>query len=241
MFEIAMPKAVLASLIALSLIGSVVGMSRIANQLPNTGYANAPAFNTTIAMEPLQDFVHAVENGQSRAVVGIYVPGVLAMPVNQQPDGDAGFVTREPGKVTQFGLANQFGTVGILAHNDLAGAEFPQIQMNQYAIVVYGDGRLEYYEISDVQKYQALSPTSTFSEFVNLDGSQEHLSASQLFNRVYSPGGRLVLQTCIDAFGDASWGRVFIIAEPATSQVLSVVQQTSFLLQFASFGLASNN
>ena len=136
-------------------------------------------------------------------------------------------------------MAEMYGTVGILAHNDLAGAQFYDVQMSQYAIIVYGDGSLEYYVISGVEKYQALSPTSTFSDFINLDGSNEQLSAGALFNRIYAPGNRLVLQTCMEAQGDASWGRMFLIAEPATSQVLSVVQQTSFLLQFASFGMAT--
>lgn len=193
--------------------------------------------NTTL---PLQDFVSSVTNGQADHVVGVYVPGVLALPVGQQPKGNAGYVTREKDKATQFSMARKYGTVGILAHNDLAGEQFSGIQMDNYAIIVYGDGRIEYYVIEAVQKYQALSPTSTFSDFVNLDGSNEKLTASQLFNRVYGPGGRLVFQTCLAGEGDPSWGRMFIIARPATSQVLSVVKQTSFLLDFASFGLASN-
>jgi hypothetical protein len=187
----------------------------------------------------LADFVHSISNGNPNQLVGVYVPGVMSMPVGQQPAGNAGYVTRENNQVTQFGLANQYNTVGILAHNDLAGALFSEIQTNQYAILVYGDGHLEYYVVNEIQMYQALSPTSTFSDFINLDGSQEHLSAGDLFNRVYAPGERLVFQTCIAAQGDPSWGRMFITATPATSQVLSVVEQTSRLLEFASFGLVA--
>jgi len=231
------PKLLLVPLLAATLIGSFIGMSRI-NPLPSTGAFPATVVTGTDTLPSLQDFVSSLKNGQKNTVVGIYVPGVLALPVNQQPKGNAGFVTRQPDQVTQFGLAWQYGTVGILAHNDLAGAEFPAIKLNQYAMVIYGDGHEDFYLISEVQKYQALSPTSTFSDFINLDGSRERLTAGQLFTRVYAPGNRLVLQTCIDSFGNASWGRMFIIAEPATSQVLSVIQQTSFLLDFASFGMA---
>ena len=240
--SIPMPKFLLTLLIVPILLGSLLGMPAQAKTIPMTALATSfnvftPQAHPTTLIS-LEDFVQSVENGQSNQVVGIYVPDVLALPVGQQPQGNAGYVTRQPNQVTQFNMASQYGTVGILAHNDLAGSIFPQIHLNQYAIVVYGDGRLDYYLISEVQKYQALTPTSTFSDFVNLDGSNERLSAGQLFNRVYGPGSRLVFQTCIDAYGDASWGRMFIIAKPATQQVLSVVQQTSFLLEFASFGLA---
>lgn len=237
-----MQKILLALLLILPIIGTLSGGSLLIPQTAtlnpavelNTGFAERQSAGTL----SLQEFVRSVANGDRNSVVGIYVPGVLALPVGQQPQGDAGFVTREPNKTTQFNLASQYGTVGILAHNDLAGAQFSGISKNQYAIVVYGDGRLEYYVVRDIQKYQALTPTSTFSDFVNLANNNEHLSAGELFNRIYGGGKQLVFQTCIAAYGDASWGRMFIIATPATRQVQSVFEQTSRLFEFASFGLA---
>jgi hypothetical protein len=239
MVSTTIPKPVLAILLVIALLGSSLGIAHFAKYVPTTGTAQSHSLKGNVNLTPLQDFVQSVENGQRGQVVGIYVPGVLALPVIQQPANNAGFVSRQPNTATQFDLAEDYGTVGILAHNDLAGAQFTGILPDEYAIVVYGDGRLDYYLISEIQKYQALSPTSTFSDFVNLNGSNERLSASDLFTRIYGPGERLVFQTCIEAQGDASWGRMFIIAEPATSQVISMVQQTSFLLEFASFGLAA--
>lgn len=231
-----------ASLLILTLIGTLIGGSLT---IPVTAFANpwttTPDF-TVINSEvgqSLPDFIQSNYTGDSNVLVGVYIPGVLALPIGQQPANNAGFVTRESDQVTQFALASNFGTIGLLAHNDLAGAQFSDISIDQYAILVYGDGRLEYYTINEVQKYQALSPTSTYSDFINLDNSNDRLSASDLFNRVYGSGGRLVLQTCIAGNGDPSWGRMFIVATPATSQVLSVVEQTSRLLEFASFGLVA--
>lgn len=247
-----MLKLVNITITIISLLGSFMGSMQNSNIVPNTSLTKEYTVDVTrpfivnekndpnsTTVLPLQDFVQSVTNGDRNTVVGIYVPGVLALPVGQQPSGNAGFVTREPDKVTQFSQAGQYGTVGILAHNDLAGAQFSNIQMNGYAIVVYGDGRQEYYMINAIEKYQALSPTSTYSDFINMDGSNQRLSAGQLFSHIYGKGERLVFQTCILANGDPSWGRLFIIATPATSQVLSVVKQTSFLLNFASFGLAA--
>jgi hypothetical protein len=236
-----LPKILLASILALALAGTgiFIGMAE-KTSLPQTGYIPV-AYEGTDTVPPLDDFVRSVKNGQKNTIVGIYVPGVLALPVGQQPKDNAGYVTRNPDQVTQFNLAGRYGTIGILAHNDLAGAEFSDIQLNTYVVIIYGDGREEQYQVKQFQKYQALSPTSTFSDFINLDGSDERLTAAKLFTRVYGPGERLVLQTCIDAYGDASWGRLFIIAEPisiAEPEVASV-QQPSFWLKFPTFGIAS--
>jgi len=232
-------KILLAPFILIILFSSFVGISKYMKPVPTTGYYQTPTLNGVIESDSLEEFISSVKNGNGSQIAGIFVPGVIALPVGQQPSNNAGFVTRNQGEVTQFSTAQQYGTVGILAHNDLAGAEFYNIKLDEYAIVVYGDGHLEYYVIREIQKYQALSPTSAHSEFVNLANTQEQLSAGSLFSRIYGPGDRLVFQTCIEARGDASWGRMFIIAEPATSQVQSVIQQTSFLFQFASFGLAA--
>jgi hypothetical protein len=237
-----MLKIISASALIFTLIGTLSGGFL---KIPVTAIASpwtlAPDFTLTTAETGLDlpDFIQTVITGDPNTLVGVYVPGVLALPVGQQPSGNAGFVTREAKKVTQFGMANQFGTIGLLAHNDLAGAQFTGVGIDQYAILVYGDGHVEYYTIDEIQKYQALSPTSPYSDFINLDSSNERLTASQLFNRVYAPGNRLVMQTCIDGQGNPSWGRMFIIARPATTQVLSVVEQTTRLLEFASFGLVA--
>jgi hypothetical protein len=212
--------------------------------IPSTAALN-PAFEHTFrpkvaASSPpvsLQNFINSVMNGNSKTVVGVYVPGILALPVGQQPRNNAGYVTRDPNQTTQFNMAWQYGTVGILAHNDLAGIQFTGIRMNQYAIVVYGDGHVEYYVVREFQRYQALSPTSTFSDFIDLDQSKAKLTAGDLFNRIYSPGERLVFQTCITGEGDPSWGRMFIIATPVNRQVKTVVEHTTRLLELTSFGM----
>lgn len=235
-----MQKTLLAILLTLTLIGGYMKTNEMINNIPSTGPSMTATLNGTNTSTTLKDFVQSVSNGQRDEVTGIFVPGVLAMPVGQQPKGNAGYVTREPEKVTQFGMAAQYGTVGILAHNDLAGAEFSDVKKSQYAIVVYGDGQLDYYVINEIQKYQALSPASTFSDFVNLDNNRETLSASEVFSRIYGPGDRLVFQTCIAANGDPSWGRMFIIAKPANQEVFSILKQTSFVFNFANFGMAAH-
>ncbi len=75
---------------------------------------------------PLLDvLVSPLRGGQADSVRGIYIPDLLTAPVVQQPSGDHEFISTEENALTQFGLASQFGSIGLLAHNYLAGATFP--------------------------------------------------------------------------------------------------------------------
>lgn len=125
MVSFSMPKLLLASLLVAIFIGSYIGMSQI-TPLPQTGYAPY-LLEGTDTLPSLDEFVASIKNGQKNTVVGIYVPGILALPVGQQPTDEAGYVTRKPDQLTQFNLAERYGTIGILAHNDLAGSDFSTI------------------------------------------------------------------------------------------------------------------
>ena len=79
--------------------------------------------------------------------------------------------------------------------------------------MLYGDGRVEYFVIKRILRFQALDPESVLSTFRNLDRN-ETLSSGEMFNRVYAGEHRLVFQTCIEAKGNVSWGRLFVVALP---------------------------
>jgi len=159
------------------------------------------------------EFSRSVQNGQADVLTGVYVSNVLALPVAQQPYGNAGYVSNNTGEVTQFRMATQYGNTGILAHNHLSGSSFSQLAIGQEVRLVNGDGSVEYFVISEILRYQALQPTSPYSSFRNLD-KDETLSAEQMFKRVYFGDRHVTFQTCIDAEGNASWGRLFVIAIP---------------------------
>jgi len=173
-------------------------------QALRTGKAGLPDF---------QDFSKAVQNSQAGVLRGIYVPETLAFPVVQQPAGNAGYVSFNDGEITQFGMVSQFGNVGLLAHNHLSGKSFSQLAVGQEVRLVYGDGKTEYFVITEVLRYQALQPTSPYSSFRNL-AKDETLTAEQMFKRVYFGDRHVTFQTCIEANGDLSWGRLFVIAVP---------------------------
>lgn len=158
-------------------------------------------------------FSKSVQNGEANVLRGVYVPSVLALPVVQQPADQPFYVSNRDGEATQFGLVSKYGNIGLLGHNTLSGKFFSQLAVGQEVRLVYGTGRVEYFVIKEILRFQALQPDSVNSSFRNLD-KEETLSAGDMFNRAYTGERHLVFQTCIAAYGNASWGRLFVVAVP---------------------------
>ena len=161
------------------------------------------------------DFSQIVQNGEADVLRGVYVADALALPVVQQPSGNPGYVSNYDGQATQFSMASQFGNLGLLAHNHLAGKSFSQLAVGQEVRLIYGNGRVEYFVITEILQYQALQPNSVQSAFRDL-ATDETITAEQLFRRVYTGDRHVTFQTCIEANGNLSWGRLFIVATPKT-------------------------
>jgi hypothetical protein len=181
-----------------------------------TGLASSNTWTVTqpqVGMPRLADFIGSVRNDRANVLVGVYAPGVLALPIVPQPAENPAYVSSQYGQVTQFSLAWEFGSIGLLAHNTHSGAEFFQLKVGQEVILVYGDGRTSHFRVREMASFQALSPRSPYSNFIDLT-SGATMNAADLFLKVYAQPGKLVFQTCIEANGITSWGRLFIIAEP---------------------------
>jgi hypothetical protein len=180
---------------------------------------NNPALGSPLPA--FHEFVAANKTGDPKSLVGVYVPGVLALPIVQQPAGQPGYVSPAPDVATQFGMAKDYGTDALLAHNYLSGELFFNLIAGQRVILVYGDGKVKYYEIIKKNSYQALSPNSPYSNFIDLSNPEAVLSAADVFLKNYGVAGRLVFQTCIESNGIESWGRLFIAAQPVQRTVIA--------------------
>ncbi len=176
--------------------------------------ANARALSNLAALPAFSDFSQSVQNVQAGVLRGVYVDDVIALPIVQQPAGSPAFVSSNDGEITQFGMAAQYGNVGLLAHNNLSGRFFSNLAAGQLVRLVYGDGKIETFVISEVIRYQALQPNSPYSSFRNLSNTDETLTAEQMFKRVYLGDHHVTFQTCIEAYGNSSWGRLFVVAVP---------------------------
>jgi hypothetical protein len=161
----------------------------------------------------LASFEKSVENNVPGTLRGVYADGLFALPVIQQPGYGSYYISTKPDTVTEFGAAAAYGNVGLLAHDFLSGQLFPQLGIGQPIELVYGDGHIEYFTVTQVLKYQATDPYSTQSDFVDLS-TQERLTSVQLFKRVYMGARHVTFQTCIEENGNSSWGRLFVIAQP---------------------------
>ena len=171
--------------------------------------------NSEATLPNFSEFSQLVQNGEADVLRGVYVANTLALPVIQQPSGNPGYVSNYEGQLTQFSMASQFGNLGLLAHNHLAGKSFSQLAVGQEVRLVYGNGNVEYFVITEILGYQALQPTSVQSAFRDL-ATDETITAEQLFKRVYTGDRHVTFQTCIEQNGNLSWGRLFIVATPKT-------------------------
>jgi hypothetical protein len=166
----------------------------------------APAFPTEA------DFVQTVVNHNASQVTGVYVRDVLALNVVQQPEKNYTYISTGTNAATQYSLASQ-GVVGLLAHNTIAGKKFFNLKLGQKVSLIFGDGNMKRYAIKTVVQYQAINPSSYSSDFIDLK-TGEQLSGAEVFALVYLGGEHITFQTCITKDGNASWGRLFVIAEP---------------------------
>jgi len=171
--------------------------------------SSASASSTQISLD---EFKSAIRTTDATKLVGVFVDEVMALRVVQQ--SSASHVTSLLNAVSQFGQANQFGSIGLLAHNYLSGAHFSKLSPGTKISLVYGDGSSKEYSVTTIKQYQALSPNDPYSNFINLDEPDLLISSTNLINNMYGTNGSLVLQTCISKDGNLNWGRLFIIATP---------------------------
>jgi hypothetical protein len=185
-----------------------------------TSLKNPSAEETRLALQTtgelsaltLSDFASTADTIDSKQVVGVYAPGVFTLPVIQQPDSKPWFVSSKPNTITQFGLASEYGSMGFLAHNTLAGNVFNKLQVGQEVRVIRGDGDTQRFIVGEITRYQALDPDNPYSVFRPVEGRGKDLSSTELFNLIYAVPHRVVFQTCIEYGGDPNWGRYFVIA-----------------------------
>jgi len=188
----------------------------------------------------LSEFADDVSKPHASGLAGLYADGVFAYPIVQQPSGNAAFVSNQPGVLTSFAMASQYQTTGLLAHNTMAGADFEYIHIGQALTLVYANGVMKSYQVVAIERYQALTPNSPYSEFIDQSLPGAHrLSASELFNHIYATENRLVLQTCIAAKGIASWGRLFIIAVPKSRPALPLSLYEPMPSWYMGYGMAA--
>jgi hypothetical protein len=199
----------------------VIGGSSIspaAMQIPISGNT-APAGQKTLmgtTSNTLESFAESVADGNPH-IRGVYIPYVLALNVIQQPVNQPAYVSVDPDTVTQFQMASANGSIGLLAHNYIAGAYFFDASVGDEISVVHGNGQVDDFQVKSILKFQALNPTNVSTDFIEIT-TQKKMSVEEIFKLVYGGKPHLTLQTCIAKGNVSSWGRLFVIAEPITQK-----------------------
>jgi len=161
----------------------------------------------------LDGFIQKVSNGDGSVVRGVYAPDLFASPVTQQPSEHPEYVSSQPNVITQYQLSTEYGVLGLLAHNHLAGRKFSSLQIDQKIYIIFGDGSVKTYQIAGMEEIQAVEPTNPYSNFIDTQ-TGEVLNSYDVFVRFYTGDDHVTLQTCIKRNGNSSWGRLMITALP---------------------------
>ena len=226
-----MNKTTVTNLIIILSLALAIFAAPVSPMIAVTGASGNVAAGNVSDLRSFVDQVATSDN--AKVVAGVYAEDLMSAPVVQQPASNPGYVSEKSGVVTQFGMTAQFGNVALLAHNFLQGAAFFNLNVDSNLTLVYGDGTTQKYAVTEVLRYQALSPLDPYTDFVDLNsGNNERITVETLFNDVYTRSDVLILQTCIENNGNDSWGRLFVIAEPVTQtlgeklavQTLSYIQ-----------------
>lgn len=171
------------------------------------------------ASAQLLGFIEQVVNGEAAVVRGVYVEGVFALPVVQQPQGEVAFVSSAGDTITEFQSAAAFGVTGLLAHNYLSGKLYYFLEEGHEVIIVYGDGKIRRYQIEGIYQFERLEPSNMRSRFVDLSDNRT-LTSDQVFDRFYRGEHRVTFQTCLERYGISNWGLTFVVAEPVSDGYL---------------------
>jgi hypothetical protein len=183
--------------------------------IPVTYFLDAPGHAVRSRQDrALSSFVFSLSSTQNDSLRGIFVADKLQYLISYQPTTDPGFVSTNPDTVTYFSAAANYGSTGLIAHNYLAGSDFFRITESDEISLVNGDGTVHRFLVTEIREYQALSPNSPYSSFVDLANPEKTISYRDLFFETYGVSDRLILQTCISKNNSDSWGRLFIIAIP---------------------------
>ncbi len=202
--------------IIIFIIGSLLFSSFVFNPLPVTGVA--PEHSTPLTQStqsPLSSDSSGIN--EQNQLLSVDLHGLISYTVASQPLGNNSFVSSQQDTLTRFQLADRYGTIGLLAHNTHAGAVFNELQIGDLIRLQYENQKSDRYRIQSFRKFQAQTPNSPYSTFIDLEDGTRY-SASELFMNIYGAGNQLVLQTCLTKNGLKNWGRLFVIAEKIPPQ-----------------------
>lgn len=211
--------------IILFIIGSLIVSSFLLSPVPVTGLVEETS--TPLIQSARSPFLSDPSGlNEQDQLLSVEIHDSITYTVALQPRGNNSFVSNQQKTLTRFRLADRYGTIGLLAHNTHAGAAFKELHTGDLIRLQYENHKSVAYQIQSFRRFQAQTPNSPYSTFIDLEDGSRY-SASELFMNIYGAGNQLVLQTCMTKNGYKNWGRLFVIAEKFTPQTQLNVQISS--------------
>jgi hypothetical protein len=114
--------------------------------------------------------------------------------------------------VNRYGLPH---TTALLVHSFMDTAQNIYSLKEADVFFLYQGNEISFWRVEEIDMYQALTPDSTQSDFIDLENPGEVLDTNTAFWEVYGAvrdQETIVLQTCFTRDGDPNWGRYFVRA-----------------------------
>ena len=145
------------------------------------------------------------------AVLAVLLPLWVSAPVETiqvgknilsvvQQNGAWYYVSEAPNTVTQFELSRN---LTFLAHNNRAGEYITNLRIGD--VIRIGNVT---FSVTELNRYQTIK-----EDYINLDNGYHLTEAEISYTYYYMRPDTLVLQTCIERYGNYQWGRLFVRAE----------------------------
>src|SRR3989304_6157642 len=111
----------------------------------------------------------------------------------------------QPRNFTLYLNGSQNDSLAIIAHTELAGSHFSELQGGD-RLIVYVGGEWREFLVYSFRRMQVVG-----DGYMDL-GTGDQLTEEALFAEIFNHAGHLVLQTCITQDENPTWGRLFITA-----------------------------
>ena len=141
----------------------------------------------------------------------ITFPNKIPAMVVKQPKDKYTWVSPDPDVFTEFAQPKiKFGTRAYLAHSYGTGKYLYDLSIGDKILIDDKE-----YIVTHIMKYQSKIPSSPYSPQIDLITGKTY-SIKELFVKIFGNNKQVVFQTCINAFDNPNWGRMFVIVEEST-------------------------
>jgi hypothetical protein len=213
-----LPLRILLLILSLSLLVLILLVAPI-QRLPFTGFPPLDEITfldqTDDSIPTLDSFRAQVQPGRSTQVVGVWAEGLFAFHVEPTPGQSVPQLENTAGI---YEWAVKRGTTALMIHNYLGGDHLYQVKGTTAIALIFGDGRVEWYQVDTIERYEAMNFSQDGFEgpfkIWDCESCDFEYSVSDLQRKHYTGSNSLAFQTCLDE--DNKIGFLIIEASPIT-------------------------